>query len=129
VQGTQTREGKVFCKFVNFCIACGIVVRFSIHFMIPCALFIITVKTVLSFLCEDSSPLGYDVSVGKLLQTFQRSLMPPYSGYKWYLVILKMEASSSSETKMTVYQPTHHHIPEDLYFHHYPARTSDLAMF
>jgi hypothetical protein len=82
VQGTLTREGNVFCTVINFCIACGIVVRFSTHFMIPGALFIITLKNVLSFLCEVSSPLGYDVSVGKLLQTFWRSLMPPYSGYK-----------------------------------------------
>jgi hypothetical protein len=82
VQGTQRREGKVLYKVVNFCIACGIVVRFSTHFMIPCALFIITLKIVLSFLCEDSSPLGYDVSVGKLLQTFQMSLMSPHLGYK-----------------------------------------------
>jgi len=30
---------------------------------------------------------------------------------------------------MTLYQPTYHHIPEDLYSHQYPMRTSDLAVF
>ena len=52
----------MFYRVVSFCIAYGIVARFSTHFMIPCALFIITLKIVL---CEDPSPLGCSVSVGK----------------------------------------------------------------
>lgn len=51
VQGTQTREGNVIYRVVNFCITCGIVVRHSTHFMISCALFIVTLKTVLSVSC------------------------------------------------------------------------------
>jgi hypothetical protein len=63
---------------------------------------------------EDGCPLGYStVYSGIYLPKFQRSLLPPSSGF----TTLIMEVISSSETSVNIYQTTWCCIPEDSHLH------------
>jgi hypothetical protein len=64
----------------------------------------------LNWLLEDVMKGCEGVLPGRILQAFQRDLLPPSS-------TLKMEAGFPSETLVTIYQTIPHHIPEECNLH------------
>jgi hypothetical protein len=57
--------------------------------------------------------------------------MTPSSKGSFSVTALKMEASSSSETSVTVYSPRRHHIQEDLNLHEHCSdnlKTSNIMV-
>jgi len=116
----------VFYRVVSFCIAYGIVVRLSTHFMIPCALFIITLKIVLS--CVKIQVL-WDMMF-QLVNSANILEKPNATIFRMKVVFSDLEDGGIKFLRnVDDSLPTHQHIPEDLYFHQFPTRTSDLAVF